>query len=128
MTKTEVDAELQIALAEVGEIKPWFDKEVNAFIFEHPLYPVQSGGYTPEEAIADYKDYLKEFIKQRLADNLAPNIEARTSGRGGYRPGSGRHKGSTKDPTKMVRLPVDIADWIKADPVHIENVRKMMTG
>ena len=32
-TKKEIDQHLKIALEEVGEIRPWFDKEVNAWVF-----------------------------------------------------------------------------------------------
>ena len=36
----EIDKHLKIALKEIGKIKPWYDEQVNAWIFEHPLYPV----------------------------------------------------------------------------------------
>ena len=35
-TKKEIEEHLKIALKEIGEIKPWFDKDMNAWIFEHP--------------------------------------------------------------------------------------------
>ena len=31
-TKKEIESHLKIALKEVGEIKPWFDKEVDAWV------------------------------------------------------------------------------------------------
>ena len=39
--------------------------------------------------------------------------EKKTHGKGGARPGADRPKGTTKEPTKQVRLPVEIADWFK---------------
>jgi hypothetical protein len=44
--------------------------------------------------------------------------------KGGIRPGAGRPKGSTKLPTKPVRLPLDIADWIKM-PQNLATVRQL---
>ena len=86
---------LVIALKEIGEIKPVFDKKCKEWVFSHELYPVEYGGETPEEVIKNYPLYLKEFIKQRLDHNLAPFVEKKTKGRGGYRPGAGRPKGTT---------------------------------
>jgi hypothetical protein len=100
----------------VGEIKPWWDADVESWVFQHPLYPEECGGETAEQVIAEYPLVLANFMQARLAGELAPSIEAKTKGRGGYRAGSGRPKGSTSaPPTKMVRLPVDVADWLKTD-------------
>jgi hypothetical protein len=33
-----IEKYLQVALKEIGEIKPWFDEEVNAWVFEHKAY------------------------------------------------------------------------------------------
>jgi len=110
--KKEVDEHLKIALGEIGEIKPWFDKDVNAYVFEHPSYPVEYAGESEEEVIQGYPQYLREFIRHRLNNRLHPLMEKATKGHGGKRPGAGRPKGTKKAPTKVVRLPTDIADWI----------------
>lgn len=110
-TKKEIEEHLKIALDEVGQIVPWFDKEVDAWVFSHSSYPVEYGGKTKKEVKEGYPLYLREFIRQRLNQNLAPNIEKRTKGRGGKREGAGRPKGTKKEPTKRVRLPLDVAKW-----------------
>lgn len=120
-----VDEHWKIAMDEIGPIKPWFDPEVNAWVFEHELYPESYGGDTVEEVIERYPLYLKQFIEHRLIGDLAPSVEERTLGRGGKREGAGRPVGTTKEPTRTVRLPVDIVNWIKADPKHLEQVRKL---
>src|SRR5690348_4186831 len=97
-TKKEIDAHLKIALAEIGEIKPWFDKDVNCWVFSHKNYPVEYGGDSSKEVIKNYPKYLKEFIKHRLEGRLSPINEQETKGRGGYREGAGRPKGSTSAP------------------------------
>src|SRR6267378_2076703 len=96
-TKKEIARHLKIALKEVGEIRPWFEKEVNAWVFEHKSYPVGYSGDSKEEVIKNYPRYLREFIKQRLNDNLAPSVEKRTKGRGGKREGAGRPRGTKKE-------------------------------
>ena len=53
-SKKELAEHLKIALAEVGKIKPWYDKEVDAWVFSHPDYPVEYGGESPEEVIKNY--------------------------------------------------------------------------
>lgn len=73
-TKKEIEKHLKIALEEIGAIKPWFDEEVDAWVFEHKSYPVGYGGETKEEVVKNYPKYLREFIKQRLNSNLAPSI------------------------------------------------------
>jgi hypothetical protein len=50
----EIDSHLAIALQEIGEIKPWFDKDFNAWIFSHPLYPVEYAGDTKKEVIQNF--------------------------------------------------------------------------
>jgi hypothetical protein len=82
-TKQEIKKHLEIALKEIGEINPWFDDDVNEWIFSHPNYPVEYGGNSPEEVIKNYPKYIQEFIKQRLNDNLNPLIEKKTKGHGG---------------------------------------------
>lgn len=112
-TKKEIEQNLKIALKEIGKIKPWFDKEVNAWVFEHPKYPVGYAGKTSEEVIEKYPLHLREFILERLNDNLDPLVEQQTKGHGGKRPGAGRPIGSTKEPTRQIRVPLDIAEWLK---------------
>ena len=103
-TKKEIEQHLKIALDEIGEIKPWFDKEVDAWVFEHKAYPVEYGGESKEEVIQNYPKYLREFIRQRLNDNLAASVEKKTKGRGGKREGAGRPKGTKKESKKRVYL------------------------
>jgi hypothetical protein len=82
-TAKEVKEHLEIALKEVGEIKPWFDKEVNEWIFSHSVYPVEYGGKSAQEVIKNYPRYLREFIMQRLNNNLNPLTENKAKGHGG---------------------------------------------
>ena len=75
-----------MALEEIGEIKPWYDKEVAAWVFEHPLY--RSVGYAADNAQLvkrNYPKHLREFIEERLNDNLNPLVEQATKGHGGVR-------------------------------------------
>lgn len=127
-TKKEINKHLKIALQEIGEIKPWYDEELKDWTFTHKNYPVEYGGNSPEEVIKNYPKYLAEFIKYRLDDRVSPIVEKETRGKGGYRPGSGRPKGSiSAEPTKQIRLPIDIAVWIKT-PGMISHLRDMMTS
>jgi hypothetical protein len=70
-SKKEIEEHLKIALDEVGKIKPWFDKDVNAWVFSHHSYPVEYAGDSREDVIKGYPLYLREFIRQRLNHNLA---------------------------------------------------------
>lgn len=124
-TAKEVKEHLDLALKEIGEIKPWFDSDVNEWIFSHPKYPVEYGGQTAKNVMNNYPKYLREFIKHRLNHNLNPLTEKKAKGHGGKREGAGRTKGSVKEPSKRVTLPLDIAIWIE-DPAAIQKVRKMM--
>jgi hypothetical protein len=81
---------LNIALEEIGEIKPWYDDEVKAWVFSYKLYLVEYGGKTSKEVIKSYPKYLREFIRHRLDDKLSGNTEKRTKGRGGKREGAAR--------------------------------------
>jgi len=123
-TAKEIKEHLNIALKEVGKIKPWFDKEVKEWIFKNSNYPVEYGGSSKEEVIKNYPKYLREFIKQRLNDNLSPITENKTKGHGGQRSGAGRPVGTKKEQTKRVSLPLDIADWITA-PGTISHLRAL---
>ncbi len=74
-SKKEIKKHLKIALDEIGKVEPWFEKEVDAWIFEHKLYPVGCSGETSEEVLAKYPLYLEEFIAERLNNNLNPRVE-----------------------------------------------------
>jgi len=125
-TKKEIKEHLKIALNEIGEIKPWYDHELNDWTFSHEKYPVEYGGKTAKEVIKNYPKYLEEFIKHRLDERLDKNVEERTKGKGGKRLGAGRPKGAiSAEQTKQVRLPLDIAKWIKT-PGVIYHVREMI--
>lgn len=124
--KKEINQHLKTALEEVGEIKPWFDKEVDCWVFSHENYPVEYGGESIEEVIKNYPKYLKEFIKHRLEGRLSPINEKETKGKGGYREGSGRPKGSKSAlPTKQIRVPADIAEWLK-QPGNMTHIQHML--
>lgn len=125
-TTKEIKEHLEIALKEVGKITPWFDEEVNEWVFSHSNYPVEYGGNSPKEVIQNYPKYLREFIKQRLNDNLSPLTEEKTKGHGGKRLGAGRPKGSFKEGKGRISLPVDLVSWFKNDPQAVELVRKTM--
>lgn len=81
----EIKDHLETALKEIGKIKPWFDEDVNEWIFSHPNYPVEYGGEFPSEVIENYPKYLAEFIKHRLNNNLSPLTESKATGHGGNR-------------------------------------------
>lgn len=125
-TRKEIKENLELALREIGRIKPWFDDDVNEWIFSHPNYPVEYGGESPEEVIQNYPKYLQEFIKHRLDNKLNPLTEKKTKGHGGKRKGAGRPKGSTKETTKRISLPSDLANWFQDYPAAIELARKTM--
>ena len=122
----EIKKHLEIALEEVGEIKPIFNKRFNGWYFKHKKYPdVEYFGNSPEEVIKNYPKYLREFIKHRLNNNIWESVERKTKGRGGKREGAGRPKGTKKDPTRRVVLPKDVADWLES-PSAIPQVRAMI--
>lgn len=123
-TKKELERELAIALKEIGTIKPWFDKEVDAWVFEHSLYPVEYAGESKEEVVENYPKYLEVFIEHRLQNRIGEINEKKTKGKGGYRPRAGRPTGTTKQSTKQIRVPIDLVDWLKI-PQNIEAVRKL---
>ncbi len=128
LVKSGIEEHLAIALAEVGNIKPWFERDVNAWVFCHPKYPeVEYGGESKEDVIKNYPKYLREFIKHRLNANLTPRTEKATKGRGGKREGAGRPKGTKKETKKRVYLPSDVADWI-AKPSSLPVVRQLIAN
>ncbi len=122
-TRKEIDDHLQIALKEIGEIKPRFDKQSNEWFFSHALYPVEYAGSTKEEVMENFPKYLREFIKHRLRDKIDPLIKKKTKGRGGVRPGAGRPVGSKKnEETETVRLKISMITWIKKHKKELEEV------
>lgn len=124
-TKSLIKNEVKIALDEIGQIKPWFEKDFNAWIYANPLYPIECEGQSANEVIEKYPKYLEVFIEHRMKGKLDQLKEKNTLGKGGARPGAGRPKGSVKEPTKQIRVPLDIAAWLNA-PGMIENIRKML--
>ena len=113
-TKKEIEKHLEVALNEVGKIKPWFDKEVDCWVFSHKNYPVEYGGDSEKEVVKNYPKYLREFIAHRLDGRISEVNEKETTGRGGYREGAGRPKGTNSaEPTVQIRVPPDIAAWHK---------------
>lgn len=87
-TRKEIKEHLEIALKEIGAIRPWFDEEVNEWIFKHQNYPVEYGGKTAKEVIKNYPKYLAEFITHRLGEKLNALTEKKTKGHGGKRFGT----------------------------------------
>ena len=125
-TRKKISEHLKKALKEIGSIKPWFDKEVNEWVFSHPLYPVEYAGRSKDDVIENYPKYLKEFITHRLDNRLESDVAKKTKGRGGLRPGAGRPKGTKKaPPTKVVRLEAQIADWVQE---HEDDIYALIVG
>jgi hypothetical protein len=125
-TAKEIKKHLNIALKEVGEIKPWFDEDFNTWVFSNKNYPdVEYSGDSPEEVVKNYPLYLRDFIEERLNNNLAPHIEKATKGHGGRREGSGRPKGTKKEPRKRIYVATDVADWLET-PGAIPKVRALI--
>lgn len=122
----ETQQELKTALKEVGEITPWYDEDVSAWVFEHEAYPVSYAGDSSEDVIQNYPLYLREFILHRLDGRINALVEKKTKGRGGIRPGAGRPRGTTKEPTKRTSLPTDIVDWLK-EPSSWDVIRYLKT-
>src|SRR5262245_33941185 len=123
-SKSEIKNEVKIALSEIGTITPWFDKEFNTWVYSNPLYPVECEGKTPEEVIVKYSKYLEVFIEHRLKGKLDEINEKKTTGKGGARPGAGRPKGTLKEPTTQIRVPLDIAKWLRY-PGVVDHIRQM---
>lgn len=67
---------------------------------------------------------MEVFIEHRMKGKLDPTNEKKLREKGG-RPEAGRPKGTTKEPTKQIRLPIDIAAWI-SQPSVIESIRQVM--
>ncbi|MBM3191133.1 MAG: hypothetical protein FJZ63_00575 [Chlamydiae bacterium] len=118
-SKKEIKEHLKIALEEIGEITPWWDRDCDCWIFTHKAYPVECSGDSEEDVIHNYPIYLYDFIEERLSNNLDPLVEKNTKGKGGKR------KGTKKEPTTRVSLPEDVAEWIK-QPKSISHVRRIL--
>ena len=127
-TAKEIKEHLEIALKEIGKIKPWFDENFDSWIFSHPSYPdVEYAGDSKADVIKNYPKYLKDFIEERLNSNLAPHIEKSVKGKGGKREGAGRPVGTKKETKKRVYLPTDIANWYQSHPFEVESsIRQMI--
>lgn len=57
-TAKEIKKHLEIALNEVGKIKPWFDKDVNEWVFSNSNYP---GGESAEDVIKNYQNICENL-------------------------------------------------------------------
>ncbi len=125
-TTKEIKKHLEIALEEIGEIKPWYDRSFKNWIFSHSAYPVEYAGDSKEEVIKNYPFYLRDFIKERLNNNLNSLTEKETIGRGGKREGAGRPIGSKKEHKSRIYLPNDVVNWFKHDSGSIRQVRQLM--
>jgi len=125
MATKEIKKQMEIALAEIGKIKPWFDKDFNVWVFSSELYPVECEGKSAEEVIKKYPKYLEVFIEHRMLGKIDEVNEKKSKGRGGARPNAGRPVGSHKEPTTQIRVPCDIAVWLK-QPGIINNLRHLM--
>jgi hypothetical protein len=125
-TAKKIKKHLNIALKEIGAIKPWYDKDFNVWVFSHKKYPdVEYAGETAEEVIKNYPLYLRDFIEERLNENLAPHIEKAAKGHGGKREGAGRPKGTKKESKKRIYVPSDVAEWLQS-PSSIPQVRQLI--
>ena len=81
-TKKEIELHLSAALEEIGEIRPWFEEDVDAWVFSHKNYPeVEYADTSKEDVIKHYPEYLREFIRHRLNDNITERAEKKTKGR-----------------------------------------------
>lgn len=124
-TKSEIKNEVKVALSEIGTVTPWFDKDFNVWIYSNPLYPVECEGQSANEVLKKYPKYLEVFIEHRMIGKIDAINENKTKGRGGARSNAGRPIGSKKEPTTQIRVPCDIAVWLK-QPGIISNLRNIM--
>ena len=125
-TAKEIKEHLKIALNEIGEIKPWYDRVFKKWIFSNPDYPVEYAGDSKEEVVKNFPIYLRDFIEERLNDNLNPLTEKEVKGRGGKRDGAGRPVGSKKEHKSRIYLPDDVVNWFKQQPESIPQVRQLI--
>lgn len=79
-TKKQIDGALDYALKKIGPISPWFDVEVNAWVFSHEAFPdVEYAGEDPGEVIENYPHYLRDFIIHYLDGTLHPALAKKVS-------------------------------------------------
>jgi hypothetical protein len=95
-------------LKELGDLKPWFDDRVLAFIYTHYRFRKVGYGRTPEDALEHYKQQLVVGIETNLKNGWHYSDFHRK--RGGCRPHAGRPK---KDPTERMRVPKDLVPWLR---------------
>lgn len=126
---TATQKEFAKALKEIGEISPWWSEEDGLFLFEHASYPmVMHADKTEKDTVEGYMRALSGFIEARLAGEVASSVEKITSGRGGARLGAGRPAGTkrgTKKPSGVVRVPEEMAIWLR-NKKNQEAVLKLM--
>lgn len=114
-TAKEIKEHLNIALQEIGEIKPWYDRKFKNWIFHHSSYPVDYAGNSKDEVIKNYSLYLREFIKERLNNNLNSITEKETKGSGG-KPSKWReeaHREYAKSEPKYMWESLDGEDFLR---------------
>ncbi len=99
---------LEKTLKQVGDLKPWWDERSLSFIYTHYRFRKIGIGRTAEDALEHYKQLLAVGIQANLKNNCHYS-EFHTK-RGGCRPRAGRPK---KDPTVRMRVPEDLARWLK---------------
>jgi hypothetical protein len=102
------------ALEQIGEIKPWFDKDVDAWVFEHPDFPESYAGDSEAEVIKGYPYYLAQMFEEQIKGNLAPQVEGKIHMRGGKRPGAGRPVGTKKEPKTRIYVPTRLLKEVQA--------------
>ncbi len=79
-----IKEEMAIAIAEIGNIKPWFSKEDQMFVFESPVYSrVMGAGNTVKEAVESYSRALYSFIEYRIKGKICKVVESDTIGTAG---------------------------------------------
>jgi hypothetical protein len=129
-SKTEIKKEVHLALKEIGTITPWYDRNFDTWLYSNPLYPIECEGTSEEEVVEKYPKYIEVFIEHRMKGTLDHVNEKKTKGKGGARSGAGRPKGSVKEQTKQVRVPLDIAEILRAPGVieGLRNIHAAKTG
>jgi hypothetical protein len=81
-------------------------------------------GFTPDGWKILKENEVPDYIKE-AEECAGENIHKR----GGMRSGAGRPIGSKNEPTKQIRLPEDIVEWIQADKDNnLVKIRHLITG
>jgi hypothetical protein len=128
MLINELKQQLQLALAEIGPIEPWWAEDSQMWCFEHPLYPACMHLDPDKQATIDgYLRALEGFIEERLNNTVADFMETATKGqagkKGGKRAGAGRPRNATT--TAAVRLPLPLVEWLK-NPANRKKLETLM--